>query len=390
MRAGGIVTVDGRGARRARRGHPWIFSDNVVKTEDAEHGELVRVVDRGGASLAWAAWSSSSRIGLRLVSRGEDVPDAAFWSARLDAAIAWRRQLGELPAQRLIHADADGFPGLTVDRYDTLLVVQATTAWAAGAGIELTRELGQRVGATAILGRHDAPARSKEELPREVVAHLGEPPEQLWVVEAGHERPIDPWRGHKTGFYLDQQENHRQAPTWLSGRVLDLFCGEGGFALPLAAAGAEVVAVDQNQTGLERGALAVERARAAHKVEWRRANAFDVLAAFEREGERFDGIVLDPPPFARSRGALRGAERGYRDLHRRALRLLEPGGRLLTFTCSHAVSDESFEALVREGAEEARVELRVLGRPGPAPDHPERLALPESRYLRGLLVEVTR
>lgn len=276
-----------------------------------------------------------------------------------------------------------------MDRYGPHLVLQATTAWADRVAPLCAARLVERTGAASVLARNDAGVRSLERLPREVVQLLGATPAEIEVEEAGVVRFVDPWHGHKTGLYLDQQDNHRAAPGWFSGRVLDLFAGDGGFAVPLAAAGCDVTAVEQSAAVVARGRRAAERAGAGERAVYVEDNAFDVLTSLDKAGERFDAIVLDPPPFARRREEREGALRGYRDLNRRALRSLRPGGRLLTFSCSFAIDDAAFEAIVREAAEEAEVEARVLARPGPAADHPELLALPESRYLKGLLLEAT-
>jgi 23S rRNA (cytosine1962-C5)-methyltransferase len=289
---------------------------------------------------------------------------------------------------RLVHAEADGCPGLTVDRYGHHLVVQASTAWADRVQHQFARELLTATGCVSALARADVRARQLEGLPLTVEALIGTTPATLEVEAGGAQRLVDPYAGHKTGLYLDQQENHRRAPHGLSGRVLDLFCGEGGFSLPLALAGHGVTAVDQSRAGLERADAAAARCRPPVAIEWIEADVFDWLDDAVRRGARFDAVILDPPPFARKRAERDGGLRGYRDLHRRALRLLAPGGRLLSFSCSFHVDPASFEGTLRDGAEEAAVSLRLVERLGPASDHPELVELPESRYLKGLLVEV--
>ncbi len=388
----GRVVVTGRGARRARRGHPWIFADDVLAAdEDLRAGDVCRVEDRSGSFCCWASFSPASRIVLRRLSREEDPPGPATWLERFRAAVDRRRdyRVDDPPCLRLLHAEADGFPGLVADRYGDVLVLQPTTAWAERVAREHARAFAEASGAGAVLGRMDAPARRHEGLGRGVEPLWGHVPREVPVIEAGVPRIVDPWTGHKTGLYLDQQENHRRAPSWFAGggEILDLFAAEGGFALPLARAGARVVAVDRSPGLLERGRRAAEEAGVGSGIEWVHGNAFDLLAAWQREGRTFDAIVLDPPPFARSRESRRGATRGYRDLHRRAFHLLRRGGRVLSFTCSFAVDTAAFEGAAREGIEEASASARVLGRPGAAADHPELLEVPESRYLRGLLLE---
>ncbi|MCE5247585.1 MAG: class I SAM-dependent rRNA methyltransferase [Candidatus Polarisedimenticolia bacterium] len=388
------AVVDGRGARRARRGHPWIYSDEVVEAA-GEPGDVVRVVDRSGAFCCFAAYSPQSRIPLRRLSWGEPAPDEAFFRAAALGALARRGAAGPCGpgCARLLHADAEGFPGLTIDRYGAHLVAQATTVWADRNAPLVAGALAEAAGAASVLLRNDAASREREGLERGVRQLSGETPQTIEVEEAGLRRLVDPRLGHKTGLYLDQQENHRRAAELLLPRgaegalALDLFSAEGGFALPLAAAGANVRALDQSEALLTRGEKAAELNGLSDRVEWIQGNGFDYVAAEERAGAKYGAIVLDPPPFARRRQEAAGALRGYKELHRRAFGALAPGGRLLTFSCSFAVSDAEFEEIVRQGAEDAGVEAFVVGRPGPAPDHPESLTFPESRYLKGLLVE---
>ncbi|MCU0254598.1 MAG: methyltransferase domain-containing protein, partial [Acidobacteria bacterium] len=351
----GTVVVNGRGARRTRRGHPWIHREDL-RSIDADAGAIVRVVDAGGAPCGWAAYSPASRIALRVVQRGGGPgaapPDDRFWAARLERALQLRGAAAAAGpgCARLLHADADGFPGLIVDRYGSHLVAQRTTVWAEKHGAALLEALAARVGAESVLARDDAPGREAEGLPRAVVQLVGTTPASIEAEAGGALRRIDPWQGHKTGLYLDQQENQRRAPAWFpEGPVLDAFCAEGGFALPLAAAGREVTAIDQSRPGLERALAAAESAGVDDRIEFVHGNVFDFLAQCEAEGRRFPAIVLDPPPFARRRSGAAGAARGYRDLHRRALRCLAPGGRMATFCCTATVGAEEFEAMVREG-----------------------------------------
>lgn len=389
MSSPGTAVVTGRGARRARRGHPWIFRDDLREV-DAEPGQIVQLLDGSGATCGWAAYSARSRIALRVVRRGGEPPSPAFWTSMLDAALA-RRGSAACSLDgciRLLHSDADGFPGLTVDRYGAHLVTQRTTPWAERASGEILASLADRVGAESVLARDDAPAREPEGLERAVRQIRGSTPEEIEVPSAGVRRFVDPRGGHKTGLYLDQQENQRQAAAWFrEGPLLDAFSGEGGFALPLAFAGLPVIAVDLARPGLERADRAAAALGIAERIEFVHGNVFDYLADAERRGAVFPGILLDPPPFARHRSSVPAAAKGYRDLHRRALRCLAPGGRMATFCCTATVGAEEFEALVREGAEEAAAGLRILARLGPGLDHPERLELPESRYLKGLLLE---
>ncbi|MDH3285133.1 MAG: class I SAM-dependent methyltransferase [Acidobacteriota bacterium] len=387
MPALGTAVVDGRGFRRARRGHPWLHRENVVEI-DAAPGSIVRVFDRAGTFACWAACSPASRIPLRRVSRADVPPDAAFWRERLSRCAERRDPLPRQGSRRLVNADAEGLPGLTVDWYAGHVVYQATTAWADRAAPELLPVLAERLGAISVLARNDVPVRKLEDLPLEVIDLIGATPGEIVVENAGVLRDVDPRRGHKTGLYLDQQVNQARAAGWLHGEVLDLFSGEGGFSVPLAVAGRRVLAADQSGAGLTRARRAAERAGVAGRIEWFEGNAFDLLARLEGEGRRFDAVIADPPPFARRRDKARPATKAYKDVHRRALRLVKEGGRMLSFCCSFHIDAQSFEEAARAGAEEAGRLCRVIERPGAAPDHPERLELPESRYLKGLLIEI--
>lgn len=388
MAADLVAVVSPRGARRAVGGHPWIYRDEVERL-DGGAGALVSVRDRSGRFVCWAAASPESVIALRRVSFAREQPTIDGLRRRLLGAIELRaggttRRSG---AGRWLHADAEGFPGLTIDRYEAHLVIQATTAWADRMQHELVPWLASELNLSSVLSRGDAKGREFERLDAETRQLHGTTPTLCEVEAGGAIRLVDPWSGHKTGLYLDQAENQIAATAWLRGRVLDLFCAEGGFSLPLARSGCQVVAVDSSRPGLERAESAAQSNRCADRIEWIEGDVFEYLAELDRTNERFDGVIVDPPPFARRKQELPGAITGYRELLRRSLRLVRPGGRVLGFSCSFHVSQAQFDQVAGEAAAAVGATAHVLARPGPASDHPECLGFPESRYLKGLLME---
>jgi 23S rRNA (cytosine1962-C5)-methyltransferase len=390
----GQAILTGRGRKRLLGGHPWIYADDVQACE-AEPGAVVRVLAPDQSPLAWALFSSASRIALRLVSRDEPEPGPEAWRARAQAAVAHRRALGLLGARdacRLIGGDADGFPGLVIDRYADALVLQSgcqgsdrhRDAWLAA----VEEALG--TPAAHVLDRSDSATRAHEELEKRVEWLRGERDEPVLVREA--ERPGSPaleyevslTQGHKTGHYLDQRENRAGAARFARGaRVLDAFSYDGLFGIRAALAGArEVLCLDQSQEALERALRNAERNGVAGQVRVAKANAMHDLRARAEAGERYQLVIVDPPAFARSRREAEGALRGYRELNRRALALLEPGGVLVTASCSHNVARGEFlDALAFASLDERR-EARIFATSGAAPDHPVLATLPESEYLK--------
>ena len=297
-------------------------------------------------------------------------------------------------ACRWVHAEADGLPGLIVDRYADVAVLQAGCQWADELAPQIAQQLVERHGLRGVLARHDGSFRRPEGLPEGVVLLAGEVPHAVrWesAAEGGPiVRTIDPWTGQKTGAYLDQRENHREAARLLpAGRCLDAFCHEGGFALHLARAGRSVLALDSSEAALAALARNAADSGLAGRIEARRANVFDELRALVTAGESFAGIVLDPPAHAKRKGERDAALRGYKELNLRALRLLGPGGRLLSCSCSFHVGHEEFLGTLRAAAADAGRDVRLVERRGAARCHPERLAFPESAYLKVFVLEVT-
>lgn len=376
--------VSARGAERWTRGHPWIFRSDVETSPDAPG--LVAVTDHRGKFLGQALCSPRSEIRLRLLEPTERVVDVGWWRERLSAALA-RRSGIDATAYRVVHAEGDGLPSLVVDRYDRWLVVQLLSAGLETMRAAILEALADICAPEGILLRHDNPVRRREGLEETVAVAMGEVPEWIEVREGTVRYLAAPWHGQKTGAFLDQRPNRLLLArhTKPGGRALDCFAYHGSFALHLATRAAKVTALDISLEALARGE---ENARlnGFGNVAWMQGDAFDVLRAMDRGRERFDTIALDPPAFAKSRSAVAQALRGYREVNRRAMRLLAPGGVLLTASCSHHVHRDEFTAMLVEAAGDSGRRLvleRVLGQ---GEDHPEVLTIPESSYLKGALL----
>lgn len=376
------VRLRRKGARRWAALHPWIFVDDLLDGDRAAHGDTVRVIDEAGRLVGAAHYSRHSKIALRRIAFTDVASPAALWEGRVGEAFDRRgAEVASWSARRLVFGESDGIPGLVADLYGEHLVVSALTAGAERALSSVVDAIAARVPLASVLLRNDPAVRALEGLPREVHQLRGTTPETVAVDEGGRIFAVDPWRGQKTGAFLDQRENRIVAAALARGRVYDGFAYHGSFAIHAGARAGEVVAVDASAPALARG-----RANAARNdvrnVAFVEANVFDDLRERERRGERFAMIALDPPAFAKSRADAAAARRGYKELNLRALRLLEPGGILVTSSCSYNLSEASFEEVLRDAAADAGREVEVLERRGQARDHPVLLAFPESRYLK--------
>jgi 23S rRNA (cytosine1962-C5)-methyltransferase len=378
--------VTAKGAARWQAGHPWIFRTDV--TAHPEAAGVCRVVDSRGKFLGIALCSPRSEIRLRLLSREDIVPDLAWWREHLAAALA-RREGIDASAYRLVHGEGDALPSLIVDRYDRWVVAQLLSA-----GLETMRPLilqalQELVRPEGILLRNDVAVRRFEGLAENIELASGAVPLQVEIREGTVKYLAAPWTGQKTGAFLDQR-SHRQLAARLArpgGEALDCFTYHGSFALHLAARAGRVTAVDASREALERGA---ENAalNGLTNVEWVEADVFELLRRYERERRRFDTIVLDPPAFAKNRASVPRALTGYKEINLRALRILAPGGVLLTASCSYHVGREAFMEMLEEAAADSgrRVTLTHLLPQGI--DHPELLTVPETGYLKGVVLRV--
>ncbi|HMC75599.1 MAG TPA: class I SAM-dependent rRNA methyltransferase [Vicinamibacterales bacterium] len=379
------VTISRRGEDRARAGHPWIYRSDIL-TADAAAGDLVEVRTERGRTAGHALFSDESEITLRLVEFGAAPPTADFIERRLAAAIAYRHLLQlDATAYRLVHGEADRLPSLIVDKYGDHLVVQALSQGIDRRLPEITAALVKLVQPAGILARNDPRVRLLEGLEQRVEVLHGEVPERLEVREGAVRYEVDPWKGQKTGLFLDQRENREAALRYARGRLLDAFSYHGGFALSLAPRCESVLAVD-----ISGDAVARIRANAAANgianVEAREMNAFDELRELERSGERFDTIVLDPPAFAKNKASIRKAMSGYKEINLRALKLLTPGGFLVTCSCSYNVSEAMFLDVVSEAAADAEAEVALVEKRAQGRDHPILINVPETYYLKCLIL----
>jgi len=387
-----LATISPRGVKRLKGGHPWIFRSDVIDRPNAAAG-IVRVESARGEPLGWALWSPASEISLRHIEGNPArTPDAEWWQAKLAATIARRASIASAPladgsnAYRLVHGEGDLLPSLVVDRYGDHLVVQILSAGVDAWTREIVDALRSLTGATGILARNDAAARGREGLVREVTLLHGAVPRTLDVVEHGVRYLAAPWDGQKTGAFLDQRENRVLIGAQSRGEALDCFAYHGSFALHMAKRAAHVTALDVSAAALSRVDEHAQLNGFAN-VSAVQGDAFDVLRAWDREGRRFDTIVVDPPAFAKTRGALEGARRGYKDINLQAMRLLAPGGTLFTASCSFHVSRGMFLEMLQEAASDSGRRLALRATTGQPLDHPELLTVPETGYLKGALLD---
>jgi 23S rRNA (cytosine1962-C5)-methyltransferase len=375
------VVMTARGAERWRHGHPWIYRTDIAEVRAAA-GDIVRVLGPRGRSSGWAFLSDRSQIALRMLSRGEAPVDRAEIRARLDAALAFRDTLEiDATACRLVHGEADLLPSLIVDRYGDLLVVQTLSQGMDRLLPDVVSMLADLTSVSGILARNDARVRELEGLDRRIEVVHGDVPPTVVVRDGGVELEVDPWKGQKTGLFLDQRENRVAAATYARGRVLDCFTYNGGFALRLASRSVAVTAVDSSEEAVTRTRQNALRNNLTG-VEVVCANVFDFLRDRERENARYDTIVLDPPAFAKNKAAIPRAIAGYKEINLRALKLLEPGGHLVTCSCSYNLNEATFEDVLHAAAVDAGVTATIVEKRMQARDHPVLLGVPETYYLK--------
>lgn len=378
------VIISPRGARRWRRGHPWIYRSDVEHAH-APPG-VVRVEDSHGNYLGQALWSPPSEISLRFLTAREEPVDSAWWKDRVAQALALRDpENTQATGFRVVHAEGDGLPSLIADRYGDVLVVQLLSAGLEAVRDDVLAALEAAVAPKCILLKNDASVRRHEDLPLEMEEIRGPVPELVPAVEGTIQYLVAPHTGQKTGTFLDQRENRIMMGEIARGRVLDLFTYQGLFALQMAKVAESVVAVDSSASALEIAAKNAELNK-LDNIEWVEANVFDLLREYEREGRQFDTIVLDPPAFARQRSAIDRALRGYKEINLRAMRILAPGGTLFSASCSfHVGRDRFFEMLISAASDSGRrlVLERVVGQ---CSDHPVVLTIPETGYLKGVVL----
>ena len=379
--------------KRARSGHPWIFSNEIDMTPAAKAlppGIVARFQEAGGAPLGAGFFNPHSLIAGRLLTRDGTAVDAALIARRIDAALALRARLFDTPFYRLAHSEADGLPGLIVDRYGDIAVVEINAAGIERMKDDVLAALDAAIAPKAVLLKNDGPARAHEGLPAEIAWRGDAPNAPVEIVENGVRFLADLAGGQKTGWFYDHRESRAAVARLASGgRVLDLFSYLGGFGIQAAVAGAaSVQMVDRSQPALDLAA----RAAALNSVEERcrctRAYAFDEVERLAAAGERFDVVVADPPAFVKSKKDLASGVRGYRKMVRLAAALVAPGGILFAASCSHHVDVALFAEQVRRGLADARRDGRILQSGGAGPDHPVHPFLPETGYLKFQLLQL--
>jgi 23S rRNA (cytosine1962-C5)-methyltransferase len=382
--------ISSRGLARLRAGHVWVDRSDLISADGVAAGALVRVVDERGHSHGSALYSSASQIAIRMLSPRpvEDLP--GLIRERLLAAIRYRDQVvSGTDACRVVFSEADFLPGLIVDRYNDVLTFQVLTQ---AMDTDTARQavistLNEQLSPAGIVERVDARVRELEHLPEHAnTLAAGQKADTTFSMNGVrfHYRGLE---GQKTGAFLDQRENYAAAARYAHGEALDAFCYQGGFALHLAGACSQVTAVDSSRAALEMGE---ENASLnGQEIEWIDGNAFDLLKDYSEADRQYDTIVLDPPAFARSRKSLETALRGYKELNLRALKMLRPEGLLVTCSCSYHVGEADFLQTVGSAALDARRTLRLIEKRGQARDHPVLLGVPESAYLKCLILQVS-
>ena len=387
MVAEASVVITSRGSERLRAGHPWVYRSDV-RSALAEAGSIVRLTDERGRYQGRAFYSDKSQIAVRLLTR-EDVPvDRAFLTERIRRAAAYREIIVEnTETYRLIYGEADLLPSLIVDCYGDYFVVQTlsqSTERIKNLTCEILVELFSPKG---ILERNDPKVRLLEGLEQRVSVLYGEIPDEIVAKENGVAFVYDLRHGQKTGSFLDQRENHWAARRYASGEVLDCFSYQGGFSLTVADHCAHVEGVDMAPAAVQ-AARRNQKLNAISNVTFREANTFDLLKEYDEVGRRFDMVVLDPPAFAKNRDSIPAAQRGYKEINLRAMKIIKPGGYLVTCSCSYHVSEATFLQILAEAANDARKVIAVAERRTQSQDHPILLAMPETHYLKCLILRI--
>jgi 23S rRNA (cytosine1962-C5)-methyltransferase len=384
------VKISPRGASRLKTGHVWVYRSDIVSADSVLPGSLVRVSDQRGKSLGTALYSSSSQIAIRMISSDPVADLPSLLRQRIAEAIEYRQPLiHDTEAYRVIFSEADFLPGLIVDRYADILSLQILTQGMDAEPVRHTvlAELTDRLGPSAIVERVDARVRELESLPPRVSGLLQGQKSGTTFTMNGVKFRYEALEGQKTGAFLDQRENYAAAAQYARGEALDVFCYQGGFALHLAARCAQVTGVDSSRPALE---VAEKNATLNDReIEWIEGNAFDLLKDYAAANRRYGTIVLDPPAFAKSKRDLDAALRGYKELNLRALKMLRPGGLLVTCSCSYHVSQSNFLEMLADTALDAHRTLRVLEVRGQAKDHPVLLNIPETAYLKCVIAVVS-
>jgi len=388
-----VVVVNSRAAARLRAGHPWIYRSDVVSSGGAGPGAVVEIKNERRRQLGTAFYSTASEIALRLLSPGKIESLSELVRERVRHAVEYRRRVvRDTDAYRVVFSEADELPGLIVDRYNDVLVLEALTQATDDRDLKqaVVTELVEQFAPAGIVERAEPRIRQLEQLPplQDGLLH-GQKTETVFTMNGVrfYQRALS---GQKTGAFLDQRENYAAAAACAHGDALDVFCYQGGFALHLARVCSHVTGVDSSRPALESAEENASLNPGLPEVEWIEANAFDVLKDYAAAGRQYDTIVLDPPAFARSRRALQTALRGYKELNLRALKMLRPGGILVTCSCSYHVGEGEFVEMLASAAVDAHRSVRILEKRGQSKDHPAVLTIPETSYLKCVIAVLSR
>ncbi len=388
------VKLSARGVARLHARHPWVYRSDVVEAIDIPPGAAVRVHDQRGKFLGTALYSSSSQIAIRMISHGSVADLPALVAERIRAAITYRKNLvADTDAYRIVFSEADFLPGLIVDRYNEVISLQILTQAMDAAPVReaIVQTLREELQPAGIVERVEARIRELEQLPALASGLLYGEKSSTVIRMNGVDFRYDGLEGQKTGAFLDQRENYAAAAQYAHGEALDAFCYQGGFALHLAAKCSSVTGVDSSRPALEMAEknAALNAKPNGREPEWIDANAFDLLRDYAAANRRYDTVVLDPPAFAKTKRDIEKALGGYKELNLRAMKMLRPGGILVTCSCSFHVSPADFLKVVAGAAQDAHKTLRVLESRGAAKDHPILLNVPETSYLQCLILSVS-
>jgi 23S rRNA (cytosine1962-C5)-methyltransferase len=399
-----VILKPGREKSVLKR-HPWVFSGAIASLEgEVTNGVVAEVVSSNGIWLARGSINRRSQIVVRILTWNEDESiDGNFWHSRLERAWSARSALASDPktnAYRLVNAEGDGLPGLIVDRYGDWLVVQFHTRGMECVKNQIVKEIECLSSAKGIYERSEGEGREKEGLPQSTGVLSGDdPPDMIEILENGLRFLVDVKRGHKTGFYLDQRDNHRRSSAYLkSCDVLNCFSYTGAFAVYAASAGAKnIINIDSSQDVLElakrnyelnKHDFSTSSKSSVSKVEYLTGDVFTELRRYRAENRKFDAVILDPPKFAQRNSQIKSAARGYQDINRLSMSILRPGGILVTFSCSGLISPDLFQKIIFSASLEAVREVQILEKLGHSPDHPILITVPETEYLKGFICRV--
>jgi 23S rRNA (cytosine1962-C5)-methyltransferase len=382
------VIVTKRGADRIRGGHLWIYRSDIITAEGVKGGSIVIVRDQNRNLVGQALFSDTSQIALRFLTQTEEVIDRDWWRRRIVDAGSRRKGISsDTNAYRMVYSEGDLLPSLIIDRYNDVLVLQTLSQGTDAIKSLLVELLTQQFAPLAIIERNDVRVRQHEGLEMIAGTLYGEAPEQVEILQDGVRFLVAPLSGQKTGSFLDQRENRTAARKVAHGRALDCFTFAGAFALQLAGVCDSVLGIDVSTEAIQAARKNAELNQITN-IEFLEANVFDTLREMEAAGERFDTIVLDPPAFAKNRASVQPATRGYKEINLRAIKLLKPGGVLITCTCSYHMSEEMFLGLIAEAANDAHRKLQLIEKRTQASDHPILLGVPETYYLKCLIARV--